>query len=74
MKYNCEASFNQRCVLGAVPRWMPDDAARRMQLRDAAANLPAPVGGLDPPDRGADGGHHRRARAPAALPARVRLP
>lgn len=45
-----------------------------MQLRDATADLLTTVGRVDTSHGGTDGSDHRRARAAAALAARLRLP
>lgn len=53
---------------------MPCASPGRMQFRRVTADLPAPIGSVDPTDRSADGGDHRRARASSTLAAGLRMP
>lgn len=57
-----------------VPCRMSRPHTGRMQLRDATADLLTTVGRVDTSHGGTDGSDHRRARAAAALAARLRLP
>lgn len=53
---------------------MPSFNLGRMQLWDAAADILTTFSSVYTSDRGPDGGHHRRARAPAAAAAGLRMP